>query len=415
MAGLQRFITYINKYENDEKMENAGFAKVEIRGSVCRVEVHLRNLAIEQTEATVYLFARKEEIIQGIPVGEMVIARGAGDVRYAFEVKELLKFGLTIGDMEGIMIPVGGQDYLASQWKNGEIKINSFQVLKEEAESKRLDTPDSSNESVPSKTAGKERASVRNQAANRGRASVQTNSGNDKDASEQVNSGDDKGAPVQNHSGKASGAPIQANAKSVSVSTDSGNRESAPMQLESDSGTDASVQTNPANVKDASVQSAAAEKKGVSVQQQTADVRDGSSQRDNRNIQATELPLEEFLEESGWEKIFQKLRLKMDIVYPFEGQEIECVNMQLNDLQEFPRKYWYVGNNSFLLHGFFNYRHILFGEMSENGKKEYFIGVPGIFQNQERVMASMFGFPEFRTAKHTEFKTGNFGYWYRIL
>lgn len=30
MAGLQRFISYIYKYENDIKMQNAGFAKVEI-------------------------------------------------------------------------------------------------------------------------------------------------------------------------------------------------------------------------------------------------------------------------------------------------------------------------------------------------------------------------------------------------
>ena len=89
--------------------------------------------------------------------------------------------------------------------------------------------------------------------------------------------------------------------------------------------------------------------------------------------------------------------------------------MQLNDLQEFPRKYWYIGNNSFLLHGFFNYRHIIFGEMEENGEKKYFIGVPGVFMNQERIMAAMFGFPEFRTAKVTEYKTGNFGYWYRLI
>ena len=73
------------------------------------------------------------------------------------------------------------------------------------------------------------------------------------------------------------------------------------------------------------------------------------------------------------------------------------------------------GNNSFLLHGFFNYRHIILGEMQENGKKAYCIGVPGVFANQERIMASMFGFPEFRTAKMAEYKTGNFGYWYRII
>ena len=132
-------------------------------------------------------------------------------------------------------------------------------------------------------------------------------------------------------------------------------------------------------------------------------------------IQATELPLEEFFEEKGWEGIFQKLRLKMEIFFPFEGQEIECIRMQLNDLKEFPRKYWYIGNNSFLLHGFFNYRHIIFGKMEEKGEGRYFIGVPGVFMNQERVMAAMFGFPEFRTAKNTEYKTGNFGYWYRFI
>ena len=137
--------------------------------------------------------------------------------------------------------------------------------------------------------------------------------------------------------------------------------------------------------------------------------------KEETNIQATELPLEAFFEEKGWEGIFRKLKKKLKIVYPFEGEEIECVRMQLNDLREFPKKYWYIGNNSFLLHGFFNYRHIIFGEMEEDGRKAYLIGVPGVFQNQERIMAAMFGFPEFRTAKNTEYKTGNFGYWYRVI
>ena len=40
MAGIQRFITYIYAYENGEKMNNAGYAKVEIRGKEGRIEVH---------------------------------------------------------------------------------------------------------------------------------------------------------------------------------------------------------------------------------------------------------------------------------------------------------------------------------------------------------------------------------------
>ena len=140
MAGLQRFITYIYKYENNEKKENAGFAKIEIRGTVCRVEVHIRNISMEQPEATVYLFAREQEIIQGIPVGNIEISRGSGDVRYAFDTKELLNFGKTMRDMEGIFIPFGENRedtsmssvetlFLASQWKEGPIERQMFHIL----------------------------------------------------------------------------------------------------------------------------------------------------------------------------------------------------------------------------------------------------------------------------------------------
>ena len=76
MAGLQRFISYIYKYEDNEKKENAGFAKIEIRNGLCRMEVHIRNLSVEQPEATVYLFARNKEIMQGIPVGSIAVSRG---------------------------------------------------------------------------------------------------------------------------------------------------------------------------------------------------------------------------------------------------------------------------------------------------------------------------------------------------
>ena len=66
--------------------------------------------------------------------------------------------------------------------------------------------------------------------------------------------------------------------------------------------------------------------------------------------------------------------------------------MELNDLRELPKQHWYLGNNSFLLHGFFNYHHLLFGRLPDG---KWFIGVPGIYARQERVMASVFGFPGF--------------------
>ena len=55
MAGIKRFITYIYAYENGTKGINAGFAKVEIRGNECRIEVHLRGTPIRMGMDQVYL------------------------------------------------------------------------------------------------------------------------------------------------------------------------------------------------------------------------------------------------------------------------------------------------------------------------------------------------------------------------
>ena len=377
MAGLQRFITYIYRYKNDEKMENAGFAKIEIRGGVCRMEVHIRNLNMEQTEASVYLFAEKENIIQGVPVGKITFAKGNGDIRYAFETKELGNFGMAMEDMEGIFIPLEDSLYLASRWKEGSIEQNRFRIM--EKIQKQEETAQISEEVEAGKSEIKESNKTE---TNRQRMTGQNAARPEMPEQNAIR----PGTAEQNEAG-----PEMTRQNAVRSEINKQNTVGPDMdKSEISSPEPTSPNKNAPEMKQTETNS-------------------------TQPIQATELPLEEFFEEKGWEGIFQKLRLKMEIFFPFEGQEIECIRMQLNDLKEFPRKYWYIGNNSFLLHGFFNYRHIIFGKMEEKGEGRYFIGVPGVFMNQERVMAAMFGFPEFRTAKNTEYKTGNFGYWYRFI
>ncbi|MCD7865877.1 MAG: DUF6128 domain-containing protein, partial [Clostridiales bacterium] len=70
--------------------------------------------------------------------------------------------------------------------------------------------------------------------------------------------------------------------------------------------------------------------------------------------------------------------------------------------------------NSFLLHGYFNYKYLLFGHM-DGEEKHWFVAVPGVFQNQEQLLAGIFGFTEFRTKHVTKQRTGEFGFWYRLL
>lgn len=86
----------------------------------------------------------------------------------------------------------------------------------------------------------------------------------------------------------------------------------------------------------------------------------------------------------------QKNKLSVQI-----NEEVSAIQIELKDLRELPKQYWYLGNNSFLLHGFFNYRYLLLGKLPD---ERWFLGVPGVYQKQERVMAAIFGFPGFLAA-----------------
>lgn len=103
-------------------------------------------------------------------------------------------------------------------------------------------------------------------------------------------------------------------------------------------------------------------------------------------------------------------------VAPFPSEtSFEWVQLELKDLRLLPKSYWHLNNNSFLLHGFFNYHHLLLGRKKDTQPCEWLLGVPGVFQNPERVMATLFGFPDFHSTSEANVKTGQFGYWLRPL
>lgn len=125
---------------------------------------------------------------------------------------------------------------------------------------------------------------------------------------------------------------------------------------------------------------------------------------------------ENFEETSDWPEKWEFILEQFPVITPFQEEpDIHCVRIELKDLRLLPKRLWYLGNNSFLLHGFFNYHYLILGAMGEGEKKRWFLGIPGVFQNQERVMASIFGFPEYKGEKKTQQKTGQFGYWLRLI
>jgi len=136
----------------------------------------------------------------------------------------------------------------------------------------------------------------------------------------------------------------------------------------------------------------------------------------NNGIESTKYSEEEDLlvnnseKQSDWTTIFSK----NNIIDAFSDDDYyDCVEITPDDMKQMPLSDNTMYNNSFIMHGYYGYKHILLGKVQKNGEKNlYFIGVPGVYSNREKFMSSMFGFNNFKKSHRSDCRNPYFGYWY---
>lgn len=317
MAGMKRFVTYIYLYEDGKKGGNAGFAKIEIRGEECRIEIHLRGTYMTHNTCKVYFFKEDAGDMLGFMIGDMKIVSGTGDFGTVIRAGQISGSSYGMNDMEGIVLLSEDSRILLSRWTEGPAIVVDMEHF-------RIWEP----------FAGKEKE------LGPGTGGIQDRSG-----------------------------------------LHAGNQTAGNMRI---------PEENVKTTKDVIPPGGGAQPKDV-VSAPENSPKSGNISADE-DVAATEIPMKNIFPKYDWEDIWEALQQNHRVLAPFENKEAICVRIELKDLRELPKRYWYLGNNSFLLHGFFNYRYLVVGKTEE---ERWFIGVPGIYQNQERVMASIFGFPEF--------------------
>lgn len=82
--------------------------------------------------------------------------------------------------------------------------------------------------------------------------------------------------------------------------------------------------------------------------------------------------------------------------------EVSFRKIDITDIRSLPKSNWHLCSNSFLIHGFFNYHYLILKTVGEGSGEVRYLGVPGIYEQPERMMATMFGFPEFEPARAGE-------------
>ncbi len=91
---------------------------------------------------------------------------------------------------------------------------------------------------------------------------------------------------------------------------------------------------------------------------------------------------------------------------PFEPSAWEVLCISLQDIGRLPPENWVWGNNHFLLHGYYQYHHLILARQRNENK--VYLGIPGEFGVNEKFMAAMFGLHQFQRERQGR---SDKGYW----
>lgn len=397
MAGMKRFVTYIYAYEEKQKAGNTGFAKIEIRGEECRLEIHLRGAYLSHMTCKVYLFRVKEGRMEGVLLGQMSANNGAGDFVAKLRTGKIGNTPFTFAEMEGIFLCGEDNRIFMSRWKEGtplEVSMSHFKEWEPQVESPK--TPEKAAQNITSGIKMKAEHEVKPN-------SVQMD--NRRRQLQEARMREEQRREEQRREARKREEQRREAQKREEQRREAQKREELIRENQRREEEKREEQIKEENQRREAQSGEIQEKKETETEEQ---IRRAQIKEAEENVAATEIPMRNIFPRYNWMEIWKNLIENHPAATPFENQEIVCVKIELKDLKELPRRYWYLGNNSFLLHGFFNYHYIVIGKIEED---RWFIGVPGIYQNQERVMAAIFGFPEFLP----EQVENQFGYWYRFI
>ena len=123
-------------------------------------------------------------------------------------------------------------------------------------------------------------------------------------------------------------------------------------------------------------------------------------------------------EQETVEELPEKKDLKKDDRdIDLQNSRRQIMKIQRGEISILPRCEWKLANNNFLLHGYYNYRHLVLIDEGNQLK----LGVPGIYHEREARAAATFGFPEFIAEADVNVtlepqernENQQFGYWCR--
>ena len=434
MSAYHRLISYIYAYEGGIKGKNTGFAKLETRGTSCRIQVSVRRVFAGGSPIGVYLLAGQEEI----RIGTLFVRGGNGEFRAVVNCENIEGSGCNMEECCGLTLHETDSAWRAytTIWEDAvahaaEVEladVTAEKVREQEAEKEGATRKLAENVAgeVNSASVGKEKLDEASELTRSGEMESQdTSTETEKKEAVNINETD---------FGISQPQPEKLEDSNLEIFEDTETMEAVPDISETSDHQEAEVvqetQTEtPQESSQESFQEAQTEARRKASQESTREVRkemppdsppdhQEEFQSDSQNQKQPQPDSsKEFPKEDPAESLWNRLRAAYPKVTAFEcadGCEILVIKPQ--DIGLLPRENWVYGNNSFLLHGYYNYRYLILARLGKTGERgRYILGVPGHYGNNEKYMAAMFGFDRFVRSTRQPPRDSRFGYWYTDL
>ena len=379
----QRLVSYIYSYPEGVKGRNVGFAKALVHQGQFKLNISLRGVKTDSPEMFGIYMMVTDSGYRLIKLGECLVKVGQMEYSGVFNPDNINETGYGFKDICGLAVAREDARYdcMMSMWKDEDVtpdmlvfsgmdakkQVEAGIVIKERM--RQSDEEEKRQETAESSVVRQEMAGYNAAMKERG----QSESGGQQ--------------PVQSESAMLAGKSEMVQTKQIVV------EEQQIVQTKQAEVAAESV-TMPENIKAAGA-AAKIPAETQHLQQKAKAHRADATQTDP----------------------FEKLFVRADYIDAFDDDYFyDCIEVSPEKLKCLNQNEIDIAGNSFLLHGYYNFRHILFGRVRDNlDNTKYFIGVPGMYCNRERYMASMFGFNNFKKSHRSDYANPYFGYWYQEI
>ena len=393
MADYKRLVSYIYAYPGGVRDKNVGFAKAEVRNGQFKLTVSVKGVYTDTPELFgVYVMVDGKKHQPGgftlLKTGTVMVNQGIGQYQDLFNPMNINQSGYTFEDISGIALARENEDFyrMFSLWEDCILNTEDITFAQ----------PEAAAASNPVAQADSEEVSVKEQ--------VNRTTGQEAERKSAEMSGNVRESET-----------VRRNAEDVSKN-------------EVEEAAEAAVTSKPATPESAQSAGQQTDLQQETAQMKAQQVRAMEAVQEllfrNTNPQGT-MPQNTKLQHTTLQNAkpqeempaFEKVFINRDFIDAFEDDYFyDCVEVTPELLKQLPIEDDAVVNNSFLVHGYYNFKHILFGKVCENDNNtRYFIGVPGMYCNRERFMASMFGFCNFKKSHRSDYSNPYFGYWYQEI